>query len=62
MKVKLDVGRFNPESEGDKSFLQEFDLEVEEYYTVLDALMQVRDYEDPSLAMRCSCRASICGS
>ena len=62
MKVKLDVGRFNPESEGDKSFRQEFDLEVEEYYTVLDALMQVRDYEDPSLAMRCSCRASICGS
>ena len=49
MKVKLDVGRFNPESEGDKSFRQEFDLEVEEYYTVLDALMQVRDYEDPHL-------------
>tara|TARA_B110000014_G_scaffold263330_1_gene259732 strand:+ start:984 stop:1952 length:969 start_codon:yes stop_codon:yes gene_type:complete len=62
MKVKLDVGRYNPESEGDNHFRQEFELEVEEYYTVLDALMQVRDYEDPSLAMRCSCRASICGS
>ena len=62
MKVKLDVGRYNPEADENNHFREEFELEVEDHYTVLDALMQIRDYEDPSLAMRCSCRASICGS
>ena len=62
MKVKLDVGRYNPEADENNHFREEFELEVEDHYTVLDALMQIRDYDDPSLAMRCSCRASICGS
>jgi succinate dehydrogenase / fumarate reductase iron-sulfur subunit len=62
MKVKLDVGRYNPEADENNHFREEFELEVEDHFTVLDALMQIRDYEDPSLAMRCSCRASICGS
>jgi succinate dehydrogenase / fumarate reductase iron-sulfur subunit len=29
---------------------------------VLDALIEVREQEDGTLAMRCACRASICGS
>ena len=30
--------------------------------TVLDALIQVREYHDGTLALRCSCRSAICGS
>ena len=62
MRVTLDIGRFNPEAPDPKPYRQEFTLEVEEYYTVLDGLIRIREYEDPSLAVRCSCRASICGS
>ncbi|MBI4339497.1 MAG: succinate dehydrogenase iron-sulfur subunit [Chloroflexi bacterium] len=62
MKVTLDIGRFNPESPGPRPYRQEFTLEVENYFTVLDALIRIREYEDPTLAVRCSCRASICGS
>ena len=29
---------------------------------MLDGLLQVRDREDGSLVVRCSCRAAICGS
>ena len=63
MQVTLDVKRFNPElSQTPKSYRQDYTLEVEEYFTVLDALIHVREYEDPTLTLRCSCRASICGS
>lgn len=62
MQITIDVGRFDPEAEGQKRYRQDFTLEVEHYYTVLDALIHVRDYVDPTLALRCSCRASICGS
>ena len=62
MQVTLDVRRFNPESPNPKLYRQDYTLEVEEYFTVLDALIQIREYEDPTLALRCSCRASICGS
>ena len=33
-----------------------------ENVTLLDALIQVREYEDGTLALRCSCRSAICGS
>ena len=62
MQVTMDVGRFNPEAEKASPYRQEYSLEVESHYTVLDALVQIREYVDPTLALRCSCRASICGS
>jgi len=62
MQANLKVRRYDPESADGASHFQEYHLEVPEHYTVLDALMQVREEEDPSLALRCSCRASICGS
>ena len=62
MQVTMDVGRFNPEAETAAPYRQEYSLEVENYYTVLDALVHIREYVDPTLALRCSCRASICGS
>ena len=61
MQTKLRVKRYDPEGPEPASSVQEYDLEVPEHYTVLDALIKVREEVDPSLALRCSCRASICG-
>jgi succinate dehydrogenase / fumarate reductase iron-sulfur subunit len=55
------VRRFKPES-GEGPYWQEFDVELEPTLSVLDALLQVKDREDGSLSVRCSCRAAICGS
>ena len=62
MEVTLNVRRFDPESESPETRFQEYNLEVADYFTVLDALIKVREEVDGSLALRCSCRASICGS
>ena len=62
MEVTLNVRRFDPESGDSASYFQEYSLDVEEYLTVLDALIKVREEVDGTLALRCSCRAAICGS
>ena len=56
------VQRYDPEDQQPQSHTQEYQLEAEEHFTVLDALIKVREEMDPSLALRCSCRAAICGS
>jgi succinate dehydrogenase / fumarate reductase iron-sulfur subunit len=58
---KLKVRRFKPES-GEAAYWQEFDVDLSENLSVLDGLLAVRDREDGSLAVRCSCQAAICGS
>jgi succinate dehydrogenase / fumarate reductase iron-sulfur subunit len=60
VKVKLHVKRTN--SETGKSGYSDYEIEAPESTTLLDALIQVREYEDGSLALRCSCRSAICGS
>ena len=62
MQAKVNVRRFNPDQERPRSYTQQYDVEVEENFTVLDALIKVREEIDGSLALRCSCRAAICGS
>jgi len=57
----IKVRRYKPES-GKGPFWQDFDVELEESLSVLDALLQARSNLDGSLAVRCSCRAAICGS
>src|SRR5919202_2300652 len=57
----LKVRRFDPES-GEAAYWQEFDVELDPERSVLDGILQVRDRIDGSLAIRCSCRAAICGS
>ena len=62
MQAMLRVRRYDPEGEQPLPYLDEFSLEVPEHFTVLDALIKVREEIDPSLSLRCSCRAAICGS
>ncbi len=57
----LKIRRFQPES-GRGPFWEEFKVELEESLSVLDGILQARDREDGTLAVRCSCRAAICGS
>jgi succinate dehydrogenase / fumarate reductase, iron-sulfur subunit len=57
----IKVRRFQPES-GQGPYWEEFNVDLEPSLSVLDALLQAKDREDGSLAVRCSCRAAICGS
>jgi|SRR5215211_818610 len=63
----LKVRRYQPEAESEEGgaagpYWQEFNVELDPTLSVLDGLLQARDREDGSLAVRCSCRAAICGS
>jgi succinate dehydrogenase / fumarate reductase iron-sulfur subunit len=57
----LKVRRYDPES-GQPAYWQDFGVELDPERSVLDGILQVKDREDASLAIRCSCRAAICGS
>ncbi len=58
---KLKIRRFDPES-GEAARFREYDVDVAPERSVLDGILQVKDREDASVAIRCSCRAAICGS
>ena len=60
-EYKLKVRRYQPES-GEGAYWQEFKVDLDPDLSVLDGLLQVRDRQDGSLVVRCSCRAAICGS
>jgi succinate dehydrogenase / fumarate reductase iron-sulfur subunit len=62
MKVTLRLQRFDPESKAPSPEFQEFDLELNEVSTVLDAVIKVHEEIDGTVAVRYSCRSSICGS
>src|SRR5882757_540273 len=57
----LKVRRFQPE-EAEGPYWETFDVDLDPTLSVLDGLLQAKDREDGSLAVRCSCRAAICGS
>ncbi len=62
MEVKVKVKRFDPEAEAPESYWTDYQVEVDRYTTVLDALINIREDMDGTLSLRCSCRSSICGS
>src|SRR5919205_4043743 len=57
----LKIRRFDPES-GEPAYWANYDVDLPPERSVLDGILQVKDREDASLAIRCSCRAAICGS
>jgi succinate dehydrogenase / fumarate reductase iron-sulfur subunit len=61
MEVTLKIQRFNPEKD-DKPHWQEYHVEVEPTDRLLDALHEVKWYQDGTLAFRRSCAHGVCGS
>jgi succinate dehydrogenase / fumarate reductase iron-sulfur subunit len=57
----IKVRRFRPES-GEGPYWEQFNVDLDPSLSVLDGLLQAKDRDDGSLAVRCSCRAAICGS
>jgi succinate dehydrogenase / fumarate reductase iron-sulfur subunit len=61
----LKVRRYQPEAPDGKAqgaFWEEFDVELDSTLSVLDGILQAKNDQDGTLAVRCSCRAAICGS
>jgi succinate dehydrogenase / fumarate reductase iron-sulfur subunit len=57
----LKLRRYDPES-GDAPFWQEFRVDLEGHRSVLEGILEAKASQDGSIAIRCSCRAAICGS
>jgi len=61
MRLRLKVQRYDPAGDQAPRY-SDYSIDVPEHATVLDSLLEVRDYEDGTLALRYSCRSAICGS
>ena len=61
MKVMLRIQRFDPEADA-KPHWKEYKVDVEPTDRLLDALHQVKWYQDGTLAFRRSCAHGVCGS
>ena len=61
MQIKLKVRRSDPDHP-DARYSSYQLQDMPESTTLLDALIHVREYEDGTLGLRCSCRSAICGS
>jgi succinate dehydrogenase / fumarate reductase iron-sulfur subunit len=61
MKIVLRILRFNPESDNNPEY-QNYTVEVEPTDRILDALMQIKRFQDGTLGFRKSCAHGVCGS
>jgi succinate dehydrogenase / fumarate reductase, iron-sulfur subunit len=57
----LRIRRYSPESGGSPHW-QDYRVELEGHRSVLEGILQARAEQDGTIAIRCSCRAAICGS
>jgi succinate dehydrogenase iron-sulfur subunit len=60
-EIEFKILRFNPEKD-ERPYYQNYRLVLEHGMTVLDALMELKETQDPTLSYRKSCRMGICGS
>jgi succinate dehydrogenase / fumarate reductase iron-sulfur subunit len=61
MQVTLSIFRYDPVKD-EKPRYQDYQVDCEKGWTVLDALNEVKWKQDGSLSYRRSCRSAICGS
>jgi succinate dehydrogenase / fumarate reductase iron-sulfur subunit len=61
MQVTVKIQRFNPEKDA-RPYWKEYELEVEPSDRLLDALHQIKWYQDGTLVFRRSCAHGVCGS
>ena len=59
--ITLRISKFNPKNDSSSKFV-EFKVPVQKWTTVLDTILSVKQYLDPSIAVRYSCRQASCGS
>ena len=62
VRLSLKIRRYNPEVRGEESWWDEFEVSMEPTDRLLDALNEVKWYQDGSLGFRRSCAHGICGS
>ncbi|HRC07918.1 MAG TPA: succinate dehydrogenase iron-sulfur subunit [Miltoncostaeales bacterium] len=56
------IFRYQPDAAKPEPYYQDFTLEHEEKKTLLDAILDLQNEQDGTLAIRYSCRSAICGS
>lgn len=61
MKITIKIQRFNPDQD-DKPYFQEYEVETHANARLLDALMQIKRFQDTGLGFRKSCAHGVCGS
>lgn len=61
MNIKLKIQRFNPDTD-DKPYFQEYTVDANPNERLLDALMNIKRFQDGSLGFRKSCAHGVCGS
>ncbi|MDP2644147.1 MAG: 2Fe-2S iron-sulfur cluster-binding protein [Desulfobacterales bacterium] len=61
MEITLKIQRFNPETD-DKPGYQSYRVAAAPEDRILDALMKIQRFIDPSLSFRKSCAHGVCGS
>lgn len=57
-KATLKIQRFD----GNKQWIDEYQIDIDNRTTIIEALMKIHDTQDPSLSFRVQCRAAICGT
>ena len=60
-EVEFRLVRFDPDKD-QAPYFQSFRINLDHGMTVLDALMRIKETQDPTLSYRKSCRMGICGS
>ncbi len=61
MNIILKIKRYNPDTDK-QPYMQEFKVDVQPNERLLDALMQIKRFQDGSLGFRKSCAHGVCGS
>ncbi len=60
-KMRISVQRYRPETDSEPHF-QEFEVPFSKETSLLEALNYIKDFLEPELSFRWSCRMAVCGS
>ena len=61
MQITIKIQRYNPDTD-EAPYYQEFTVEADPNARLLDALMDIKRFQDGSLGFRKSCAHGVCGS
>ena len=61
MKITLEIQRFDPQKDK-KPSLRNYTIDAEPEDRMLDVLMRIKQFTDPTLTLRRSCAHGVCGS